>query len=134
LWDPKVRLRALGKVFFHHLYILTHSLSILSTKYMIFEMHKCKFDAQKIQKKRLKTQPFDSYLVMWVPTSPCRFHSLCGICPWILRSKFLDFENQTTITSSFFFFFPLKMVVVSTSEPILWFFENKIYEIKELPW
>lgn len=30
-------------------------------------MHKCKFDAQKIQKRRLKTQPVDSYLVMWVP-------------------------------------------------------------------
>ncbi len=59
----------------------------------------------KIQKRRLKTQPFDSYLVMWVYTSPCRFHSLCGICPWVLRSKFLEFENQPIITSSFFLFF-----------------------------
>jgi hypothetical protein len=29
---------------------------------------------------------------------------------------------------------PLRMVVVSTSEPTLWFFENNIYESKELPW
>ncbi len=52
LWDSKVRLRALGKAFFHHLYFLTYSLSILSTKHMIFEMQKCKVDPQKIQKRR----------------------------------------------------------------------------------
>lgn len=57
-------------------------------------MHKCKFDAQKIQKRRLKTQPVDSYLVVWVPLLLVGFihyvayvHGSSGPSFWILKIK-----------------------------------------------